>query len=485
MDQATRKILDFFEWISQVPRCPGNEVALADKIRQWADDLHLTHRTDATGNICIDVPATAGAENAPPLIIQGHMDMVCEKVPASNHNFASDPIKLIYEGDWVRADSTSLGADNGIALALAMTLLDEQVAPRPSLELLFTVEEEIGLVGADQLSPDFLKGRRLLNLDSEDEGIFTIGCAGGLDTRIALDLEAVPPSGATFCTLAASGLLGGHSGVDIHRGRASGHKILARALDALCKIAGIGLVHYQGGTVKNAICRDAQATVVCPDVKAPEITAAVEQLKADLKVEYQSSDPGLALTCDFSSAPVAPGAVISSADTQRVVSLLMALPHGVAAMVSDDPNLVETSCNLARVDLEKGRLRIVMSQRSLLPSRLTAITDQIHATVRLAGATASNEGSYPPWAPDPDSMLTQRCTDVYQALFGDEPRTATMHAGLECAVIGQKFAGMDMISFGPDIEAPHSPQERMRLSSVERTWRFLVVLVQALADERQ
>ncbi len=289
MDQATRKVLDRFEWISQVPRCPGNETALANMIRQWADDLGLPHRTDAAGNICIDVTATAGAEKVPPLIIQGHMDMVCEKVPASGHDFTNDPIRLIYEEDWVRADGTSLGADNGIALALAMTLLDERVAPRPPLELLFTVEEEIGLVGADKLSPDFLKGRRLLNLDSEDEGIFTVGCAGGLDTRIALDLATAPLSSkAAFCTLAVSGLLGGHSGVDIHRGRASAHKILARTLNALCGLTDVGLIHYQGGTVKNAICRDAQATFGYPRDKAPALAAAVEDLKADLKVEYLS-----------------------------------------------------------------------------------------------------------------------------------------------------------------------------------------------------
>jgi dipeptidase D len=418
------------------------------------------------------VPASAGAEDAPVIVIQGHMDMVCEKTPESDHDFARDPIQLKYEDDWVTAEGTTLGADNGIALAVATVLAEDNASVHPPLELLFTVDEESGLIGAKTLDPDIFKGKILLNIDSEEEGEFTVGCAGGQDTRIRLPLEMSNlPAGFQQFDLAVHGLRGGHSGIDIHKHRASANKLLARALHAAHKAADMRIVSLRGGTVHNAIARDAIARIACDPDSSERLQSVFADVERILQSEYSDSEPSLALS--FNRVEGGGASALSTEDTLKVVHLIVALPHGVAGMSADIEGLVETSNNLATVDLSDQGLSVLSSQRSSISSRMDEITARIKAIASLAGARISGENSYPPWQPDMDSFLLKRCQSVYVDLFNKEPLVRSIHAGLECGIIGSKTTGMDMISFGPTIRYPHSPEEKLYIPSIIRIWDFI------------
>lgn len=484
MNAVTKAILDRFAWINQFPRCPKNEAALSRAICQWADGNGFSHESDSAGNLLIRVPAKNANPDAPTLVIQGHMDMICEKTPASTHDFESDPIELIFDGDWVHAKDTTLGADNGIALALAMVLAENDDLPRPPMELLFTVEEETGLNGALAMQPGFLEGRRLLNIDSEDEGIFTVGCASGRDADISLDVTRTPlEKGVSLFQLAVGGLSGGHSGIDIHRQRANAIKTVTRVLAALLSKADIRLVAMNGGTVKNAIPREASAVVAVSGASEDQLKQVVETFKAQILAEHTHTDPDLQLTWEKVADPSSYENMISTADTLRIVQLLQAMPDGVQKMwqLPPAPDVVETSCNVARVDLDDRLFSLLVSMRSLRASRIDLLSAQIASVAAMAGADIALGGDYPPWLPDADSDLLSRCKTSYQDLFGNAPEISIIHAGIECAVIGDQYADMEMISFGPDIRNPHSPSEKMRVSSVGRIWDFLVTLVGSYA----
>ncbi len=484
MNTPTQSILDRFTWINQFPRCPKNEAALSGAIRQWADEKGFPHDSDSAGNLLVRVPAKDASPNAPTLVIQGHMDMICEKTPASTHDFASDPIDLIIDGDWIHAKDTTLGADNGIALALAMVLAERDDLPRPPLELLFTVEEETGLHGALALQPGLLSGRRLLNIDSEDEGVFTVGCASGRDADIDLNITRTPlEKGMPLFQLAVGGLSGGHSGIDIHRQRANAIKTVARVLAALLSKADVRLVAMTGGTVKNAIPRDASAVVAVSGADPDQLKKVVDTFRTQIAAEHAHTDPDLQLTWEKVADPSSFGNMISAADTLRIVQLLQALPDGVQKMwqLPPNPDVVETSCNVARVDLDDQQFMVLASMRSLRSSRIDLLSAQIASVAAMAGADIALGGDYPPWLPDADSDLLSRCKTTYQDLFGKAPEISIIHAGIECAVIGDQYDEMEMISFGPDIRNPHSPSEKMRISSVGRIWEFLVALVGSYA----
>ena len=484
MDDITRKVLDRLTEINQIPRCSKQEAQITAWLSHWAADLNFEIRRDTTGNLCIKVPATEGYEASPCVIIQGHMDMVCEKTPASTHNFAKDAVGLIHQGDWVTADETTLGADNGIALALAMVLAEDPSCAHPPLELLFTVDEESGLIGAKALDPDLIEGRILLNLDSEDEGIFTVGCAGGQETVIHLPVrrEALA-AGHRLYDLAISGLQGGHSGIDIHKPRASANKLMARTLAAIPITAGIRIVSIKGGTVHNAIARDA----VCRFSAKPDEQATLRQIIGTCKVTYKNeqgaSEPSLDLLLEPCSTSSDGATAMSVSDSQRAILLLSALPHGVARMSAEMDGLVETSNNLATLDFSPSqqRLAILSSQRSAVMSRLTELTGCIESIAVLAGATTSNKNSYPAWEPNMSSPLLARCRGVYKNQFGKDPEVKAIHAGLECGLIGAKKEGMDMISFGPTIRFPHSPGEKLFVPSISKVWIFLVRLLESFA----
>jgi dipeptidase D len=481
MKSKIKTILENFEQISRIPRRSKHEEKISRWLQDWASDRGLGVRKDAAGNLCIRVEPTTGCEKAPTVIVQGHMDMVCEKTEDSaDHDFNRDPIRFVYDGDWLKADGTSLGADNGIALALAMTLVDDDTVSHPPLELLFTVDEESGLTGATKLDADIFNGRLLLNLDSEEEGVFTVGCAGGKDVSFRLAVETAPcPEDQRLCELIVRGLCGGHSGVDIHKRRASANRLIARTLWSALGASQVQLVSVKGGTVHNAIARDAAARIVCHPSDVSKLGDQIRQLEQMLQEEYASVEPSLQLVFQPVEQPSAAIEVLSPEDTRRVVHLLLALPHGVAGMCADVPSIVETSNNLATVELADKNLKILSSQRSSVMSRLEELTSRVESIAALAGARTSVTNSYPAWQPDMASPLLSRCRQVYQGLFGEKPKVQIIHAGLECGIIGAKKKGMQMISFGPNIENPHSPDERLHIPSVDKVWEFLVGLMKA------
>jgi dipeptidase D len=468
----TKKVLACFEEITKIPRRSKSEEKIREWLLNWAKENNLVAKTDKVGNVLIEVPATAGYEDAPILIIQGHMDMVCEKIPTSNHDFTKDPLKLKYEGEWLKADGTTLGADNGIGVALGLVLAME--AEHPALELLFTVDEETGLTGAKSIEPDFLKGRVLLNCDSEDEGVFTVGCAGGVDTRITIPMEKVPaPAGLKTYRLNVGGLSGGHSGVDINCQRANAIYVLARSLRKLDMVGNFMLADVHAGSAHNAIPRDAYAIVIMDEKNVEKAQELLKDLDEKLSDEYRNTDPNLEISL-VPTDPVTEG--MSFDETQKLLYFLFAVPHGVNSMSTDIKGLVETSNNLAIIKVIDNAIEITTSQRSSVMSRLQDLTDRIENIARLAGYEVESGSGYPSWKPNMDSAVLKKCKEVYMEEFGKEPVVEIIHAGLECGLIGDKYPGMDMISFGPTIKNPHSPDEMMHLPSVEKICKFMTAL---------
>jgi dipeptidase D len=467
---ATQKILNLFEQISAIPRGTGREAALSAWLQDWAARRQCSSSVDAAGNLVIRVPPSSGFEQAPIIILQGHMDMVCEKTPDSPHNFLTDPIRCLVSGEWLHADRTTLGADNGIALALAMALVEDPSVGHPPLELLFTVEEEVGIGGANRLQPGFLAGKILLNLDSEDEGTFIVGCAGGQTTRLALPMTLEPLASRQAWQVKVSGLQGGHSGVDIHKHRASANQLLARTLARLGQLCALRLVSLQGGTAHNAIARSAVAAIAFDPARQGQVEEELQRLQAVYRGEYALSDPAIIL--ELTAVPAQQAA--SLADTARALQLLLALPHGVASMSASVEGFVETSNNLAALGMSAEALHIVTSQRSTVMSRLAELSGRIGAIGALAGAEVAHSEAYSGWQPEPESALVQRSAAIYTATFGHPPEVKMIHAGLECGVIGGIFSGMQMISLGATLQNPHSPNERLHIPSVGRVWQYLV-----------
>jgi len=387
----TRKVLNWFEEITKVPRCSKNEEQIGQWLLDWAEQNSFKSKKDAAGNIVIQVPGTTGYENSPTLVIQGHMDMVCEKTPESTHDFSKDPIEMVFEGEWLTANQTTLGADNGIAIAIALAMVLDETVEHPPLELLFTVDEETGLTGANKLEKDFIEGKILLNIDSEDEGVFTVGCAGGIDSDITIPLEfETAPADMSLYLLKAGGLRGGHSGVEIHEQRANAIKVLFRTLDFLAGRHAIRLADVKGGSAHNAIPRDAEALLYLEDSALDALKADLAEIEATIKQEISEIDPGLSLTIEASDAE-APK-VVSAESLNKVVDFTLAMPHGVAAYSYVIEGLVETSNNFATVKIEGDNMKVVSSQRSSLVSLLDDLTRRIKAVATLSGGTAETPG---------------------------------------------------------------------------------------------
>ena len=474
-EKMTKKILDAFTQISQIPRCSKNEAQICAWLVDWAKEHGFEVETDEVENILIRVPASAGYEAAPIVVLQGHVDMVCEKTPESIHDFSKDPIELVYEGEWLSANQTTLGADNGIALAMAMVAATDEELEHPAMELLFTVDEETGLTGANALKPGFLKGKILLNLDSEDEGIFTIGCAGGRDTHLYLPLTYENArENVIFKTLKVGGLKGGHSGVDIAEERGNAIRILARSLWSLYEGFGVRLADIKGGSAHNAIPRDAEAVIEVAADKLAEVEATLKAQEGLIANEFKNTDPNFFMRLEDRQWDQE---VMSEASSKRVMDFIMVVPHGVGAMSTAIKDLVETSNNEAVVKVEDKHLVMLTSQRSSVMSRIDVLTQRIEAVAALAGGRAESGNGYPAWQPNMDSELLERCVKLYKEHFGKEPVVEIIHAGLECGIIGSKNEGMDMISFGPTIKDPHSPDERIHIPSIGMVWDFLAALL--------
>ncbi|HKI00400.1 MAG TPA: aminoacyl-histidine dipeptidase [Thermoanaerobaculia bacterium] len=457
-----------FDALLTIPRPSKHEERARRYVLDLARRKGFRHREDATGNIVVEKPASPGKEGAPIVVLQGHLDMVTEKNSGTAHDFERDPIVPRRDGDWVKASDTTLGADNGIGAAAILAILEADDLVHGPLELLFTVDEETGLTGVLALDAEAiaLRGRLLLNLDSEEEDTVTVGCAGGAASHMTLPLETAPmPEGTVALDVKLSGLKGGHSGMEIHLQRGNAVKLLARALFAAAQQTPFHLAAFQGGNKHNAIAREATARVVVPADGREAFTAAVEREAAAIQDEIRTADPGL--TVEISGAE-APGRVWTAAATRKVLDLLNALPHGVLAMSNDIPGLVETSVNLATAAATDGELSMLISVRSSVASAMRDTKRRLRAFAELAGGEVSETEGYPGWKPNLGSPLLATFRKVHERVAGSDPKLEAVHAGLECAVLGEKFPGMDMISFGPIIKGAHSPDERVKIDSVGR-----------------
>lgn len=467
-----------FAALAGIPRCSKQEREARDYVVRRAEELGLEHESDEVGNLVVRKPATAGREDRPTVVLQGHLDMVCEKNNETEHDFATQGIRFTRDGDWVRAEGTTLGADNGIAVAAMLAVLSGDYAHGP-LEALFTVDEETGLTGASGLDPKLISGRVLLNLDSEEEGAFTIGCAGGINTRGELPVVFhTPPSGGQGVRIAVRGLAGGHSGIEIHKGLGNAVSIAGRLLLRLAERCGLRLAELRGGEKHNAIPRECFATAVLDDGAAADAERIVAEFEQEMQNEYRSIDPEVRVTLE--RLETVPERALDAERSLTVARLLRTVPHGVLAMSAEVPGLVESSTNCAAVELAEDALRILTSQRSSVASRVREGSERVRAAVELAGGTGQTNDGYAPWEPNPDSELLATARRLYAEREGRDPEIGVIHAGLECGVIGSKVEGMDMLSFGPDIRGAHSPDERVSISSTERVFAFLVALLERL-----
>ena len=478
----------FFAGLANVPRPSKREAKVQQYIRDLAASHGLGCREDAVGNLVLTADATEGCDDAPVTVIQAHLDMVCEKNSGVDFDFDHDAIRLVRDqdgegADVLRADGTTLGADNGLGVALALAAATAPGIRRGPLEILLTFDEESGMTGALNLDPAVVEGRRLLNLDSEDNALY-IGCAGGTDVELSWQLEtAAVANDAPRARISVSGLRGGHSGCDIHEGRGNANKLLVRALRR-SSIDGLRLLSIDGGNLRNAIPREASALVAVPSATDIEtLTQVARDVEAEARRE--SLEPGAEVRVEAATDEGGTVAV-TAADTHRLLDALAALPHGVLGMHPEIPTLVETSSNLASVRSTPtdGGLRIeaVKLSRGSSASRMAEALDRIAAIGALSGAEVATANGYPGWEPNPSSPLLATFRQVHQELFGDLPEVKAIHAGLECGILGERLGDLDMISFGPRIEGAHSPDERVWIGSVERCWRYLVAVLDALAE---
>jgi len=472
-------VWNYFDKILKIPHGSRNERALGEAVMSWAGEKGCAAEMDEVGNVIVRIKASAGCENAAPVVLQGHLDMVCEKNSDKEFDFLEDAIQPLRDGDWITADGTTLGADNGIGVAIGLALMDLPDAVHGPVELLMTIDEETGLNGAVGLKPDSIKARKMVNLDSEDDGVFYVGCAGGKDAAIELpiDRETATASGE-FLKVVIKGLRGGHSGLDIVHNRGNAIRLLARALDAVGAGAELRLAKIEGGDKHNAIPREASAVVQVAAGKAAAVEQTVAEQLEGFRMEHASAEPELAAVVSKTDPPAE---VLTAASTGRVLALIQAVPHGVLAMSRDIAGLVETSNNLARVRIEGDALVALTSTRSSVASAIDGTIAQIKSVGRLAGAKVEASGGYPGWQPNMESELLALGKKVWTEVHGAEPGFTAIHAGLECGIIGEKYQGMDMISIGPNIENPHSPDERVSIPTVGRVFDFVTALLAALA----
>ncbi len=474
-------VFSIFDQINQVPRPSKKE----EKIRQYLLDFAAEHniavRTDAVGNVAMTVPATPGCESAPMVVMQSHMDMVCESND-KNFDFNTQPIRTIIDGEWLRADGTTLGADNGIGMAASLAALIDKDLVHGPLEALFTVDEETGLTGANNLGEGMIEGSILLNLDSEDDAEIFVGCAGGVDTTCTFNYKrSFAPTDFHFFRLEISGGLGGHSGGDIHLGRANANKLLARFLYTLSLEHEVSLAEIDGGNIRNAIPRAAHAVFGVDTARKESVRVAFNKFVADIEVEYKGIEPTLHFEL---STEERPEYAIDLDTTMRLLEALYSAPHGVVSMSRDLEGLVETSTNLASVKmLPDSKVLVTTSQRSSVESRKWDIARQVEALFRLAGAEVTHGDGYPGWAPDMNSRIMRIASDAYEELYGVKPAIKAIHAGLECGLFRAKYPHLDMVSFGPTLRDVHSPSERMHIPAVERFWGQLTRTLEKVAKE--
>ncbi|MGL4908338.1 MAG: aminoacyl-histidine dipeptidase [Bacteroidales bacterium] len=464
----------YFYELTQIPRPSKKEQKVVQYLADFGNALGLHTQVDKVGNVLISKPATKGMEKHKAVVLQSHVDMVPQKNNDTQHDFEKDPITAYIDGEWVRAKGTTLGADNGIGVAATMALLAATDIPHPAIEGLFTIDEETGMTGAFALQPNWVKGDILLNLDSEDEGELCIGCAGGLDGSFTMQYKPETPAKGDALTLVVKGLKGGHSGVDIALGRGNANKIMARLLKALTQECNVQLASFEGGNLRNAIPREAVSVLVVPTENLAKAKSSLEAMAQDIKNELSVVDEGVFIA--FESATM-PTAVMPQESQLRVMNAICACPNGVVRMSDTMHGLVETSTNLAIVRIAEGKMSASCLMRSAVDSAKEYLAMCMEATFSLAGIQSSFTGGYPGWKPNPKSAILKVMEDLYLKMYKTKAHVRAVHAGLECGLLGGIYPTWDMISCGPTIVNPHSPDERVDIASVEKWWNYLLEIL--------
>ena len=464
------RVFYYFEKLCSVPHGSGNTKQISDLCVGFAKELGLKYRQEACNNLIIWKDGSCGYENAAPVILQGHIDMVCAKTEDCAKDMTRDGLDVRTDGEWVWADKTSLGGDNGIAVAMILAILSDETLPHPPIEAVFTVDEEVGMDGAFALDCSDLKGRKLLNLDSEEEGVFTVSCAGGVRLDCAFSAPQESADGLTGYRVTISGLKGGHSGVNINQGRGNANCLMARTLySAMEKCLSLRVHALEGGQFDNVICLRNDALVALSASDAPAFEAFIGEFDATLKNEYAVTDGGISLTCEKAGVTTA----VSERETSRILHVLLALPQGVQEMSADFPGLVQTSLNLGVMHMDETGLRFSYSVRSCIASQKQMLIQRVKSIVEYAGGTVGERSSYPGWQYDRDSALRKQVQAVYRDLTGCDGRIEATHGGLECGLFIEKIPGLDALSMGPELHDVHSVEEKLNVASTERVYRLV------------
>lgn len=467
-----------FANLNAVPRPSKKEEKVIAFIKSFGEKLNLPTSVDETGNVIIKKPATKGMENRVTVVLQSHLDMVHQKNAATQFDFNTQGIDMLIDGDWVKANGTTLGADNGIGVASIMALLESTDIPHPALEALFTIDEETGMTGALELKGGLLNGGIMLNLDTEDDTELTIGCAGGVDVTAAGKYETQATKNTIAFTLSVKGLTGGHSGMDIHKGRGNANKLMNRLLLLLSKELNIEIASIDGGSLRNAIPRESVAIITVTDKDA--LKKQVEKFQTILQKEYHTTDPKLVVALEDTTLPAQ---VFSKEFQNTLLRSVYACPNGIYRMSPDIAGLVQTSNNIARVLVKDGAYQIQCLTRSSVDSEKIDLQDAIIATFELLGAAVTTAGSYPGWTPNPSSPIVKLMSDLYVERYNQKAHVSACHAGLECGILGTNYPDMQMISFGPNITGAHSPDEKVQISSVQKYWGFLLETLKRIPNK--
>lgn len=473
------KVFEYFEAISAIPRGSGNEKAISDYMVAFAKKLGLEVHQDEAYNVYIKKPASHGYEHLPAVILQGHMDMVCEKNKGVLHDFEKDGLKLFVDGDWIGAEGTTLGGDDGIAIAMQMAILADTSLKHPALECLMTTDEERGMTGVARMHPEYLKGKILINIDNETEGEFLVSCAGGAKAYSTLSFNREPMKERSIVyKITINGLKGGHSGGEIHLERANAHILMGRVLGSLCKQVDFQILHLEGGTKDNVITRECEAWIAVEAGVKDQVAAIISEMAIKFKAEYEVQDPDLNVKCDASDYQ---GNAMDSVSMKQLIRYLLVVPNGVMGYDQHMKDLVQTSLNLGIMEMNDTTVRFASAVRSSVVSRKEEILLKLQALAHTFGMVFEVRGDYPAWQYCTTSRIREIAISLYEEMYGKSPKVTAIHAGLECGFISEKCPGLDIISVGPDLKHIHSPEERLSISSTARVYEYIVKLMENLA----
>lgn len=479
-DLQPRKVFEYFEAISAIPRGSGNEKAISNYMVQFAKNLGLEVHQDEAYNIYIKKPASPGYEHLPAVILQGHMDMVCEKNKDTVHDFEKDGLKLFVDGDWIGAKGTTLGGDDGVAIAIQMAILSDNSLKHPALECFMTTDEERGMTGVANMCPEYLQGKILINIDNEVEGEFIVSCAGGAKAYSTLSFTKEPvKADSTVTKVTINGLKGGHSGAEIHHERANAHILMGRALDALREQVTFQILKIEGGAKDNVITRECEVWIATQTEKQEQVQAVLKEMESIFKAEYEVQDSGITVICENVECSEM---AIDAQAANKLIDYLLVVPNGVMGNAQHIEGLVETSLNLGILQMEEDKIRFASAVRSSVASRKAEILARLKAVANTFGMVYEVKGDYPAWQYNNDSRIRELAVELFEKMYGKTPKVTAIHAGLECGFIAEKCPGLDMLSIGPDLEHIHSPEERLSISSTGRIYEYVLQLLENLVS---